>query len=119
MGYIRLRRLNEHHDNRFPQELMSMTIGEMLDKVGELDTRGDAEYEVIEAALDAISDKILGTGYSSDEVDFTPDGVEGANDDEDMIDSDDQQIPTYDDIAAGQETDSGGGANSGLEGFEF
>ena len=119
MGYIKLRRLHESHETQLPAELLGMTVGEMLDKVGELDTRGDAEYEVVEAALKAITDKILGTGYQSDEVDFTPDGVEGANDDEEMIDSDEQQIPTYDDIAAGQETYSGGGMDSGLDGFEF
>jgi|AntRauTorcE11897_2_1112592.scaffolds.fasta_scaffold32027_4 hypothetical protein len=108
MGYIRLKRLNEHHDNEMPAELLNMTVGEMLDKVGELDTNGDAEYEVIEDALRAISDNILGTGYEADEVDFTPDGVENTGDEEDEDhDPLSHQIETYDEIAGQQDMAQG------------
>ncbi len=110
MGYIRLKRLNEHHDDDMPAELLNMTIGEMLDKAEELDTKGDAEYEVIEDALRAIGDKILGTGYET-EVDFTPDGVENAGDNEDEDhDPLSHQIETYDEIAGQQDMGQGQGA---------
>ena len=48
---MKLHRLYEDHENQFPIELLNMTIGEMLDKAEDLDTTGDAEYEVIENAL--------------------------------------------------------------------
>jgi hypothetical protein len=123
MGYIRLKRLNEDHDTEMPVELLSMTIGEMLDKAEQLDTTGDAEYEVIEAALKAISSKILGTGYEADEVDFTPDGVENAGDDE-LEDNDpfSRQIETYDEIAGQQDLgQSKGSPDNGMnmDNFQF
>ena len=125
MGIIRLRRLrrlNESHENLLPDELLSMTVADLLDKVGELDSQGDAEYEVVEAALIALKDKLMGTGYPADEVDFTPDGVENAGDEEDE-DKDPlaQQIETYDEIAGQQDLGQSQGSadNGGLDNFNF
>lgn len=118
MSVIILKRLNENHDTQLPDELLNMTVGEMLDAVGELDTNGDADYEIIEDALKAISNKILGTGYEGDEVDFTPEGVEGA-DEEERIDSEESQIPTYNDITAGADGTDRGTSDTEIGNFEF
>jgi hypothetical protein len=114
MDYMKIDRLNEDHDNQLPAELLNMTVGEMLNKVGDLDTDGNAEYEVIEDALKAINDKVLGTGYSNDEVNFTPDaGVEVADDPTQII-SDEEEVPTFDQVADGNQSQNQGGLD-----FEF
>jgi len=123
MSIFILKRINEDHENQLPAVLLNMTVGEMLDKVGQLDTNGDAEYEIIEDALRAINDKILGTGYDSQEVDFTPDGVENSGDEEDE-DKDplDQQIETYDEISGQQDMGQGQGSpdnGMNMDNFQF
>ena len=108
--------LNESHEGQIPGELLSMSVSELLDKVGELDTNGDAEYEIIEDALIALKDKILGNGYSNDEVNFTPDnGVEAADDPAKIISDEDEDIPTFDQVSGGEDTSQNQG---GLD-FEF
>lgn len=120
MSVIILRKLNEDHENQLPTELLNMTVGEMLDKVGELDTNGDAEYEIIEDALRAINDKILGTGYDSDEVDFTPEGVEGGDVEDEDKDPLSQQIETYDEITGQKDLGQSNAADTGgMDNFEF
>jgi len=52
--------INEHHgDENFPAEILSITIGELLDKLGAVDTEGNAEYEIIEAVIKAVAPTIL------------------------------------------------------------
>jgi len=115
MRYIKLDRLNEDHENQLSPELLRMTIGEMLVKAGELDTQGNAEYEVIEDALKAISDYILGNGYSNDEVNFTPgDGVEAPDEQKEII-SDEEEVPTFDQVAGGNT----GKTSGAVDDFEF
>lgn len=114
MDYIKIDRLNEDHAQLNP-ELLNMTVGEMLDKVGELDTNGDAEYEVIEDVLKAINDKVLGNGYSNDDINFTPDaGVEVMDEPNEII-SDDEEVPTFDQVSG----DMGQSQNQGGLDFEF
>ena len=119
MGYIRIDRLNEDHDFKIPKELLIMSVGDMLDRAGDLDTAGDAEYEIIEDALIAIS-KQMGNGYSKeDTVDYAPaDTVEIKDKDDEEVEFTDtdnnDDMPTYDDIT--------GGGNSGkddIDDFEF
>jgi hypothetical protein len=112
---MKLYRLYEDHENQFPVELLNMTIGEMLDKAEELDTTGDAEYEVIENALKAINDKILGNGYDSEEVNFTKDSGVEVDDEPKEIMSDDDEVPTFDQVSGGEEQSQNQG---GLD-FEF
>lgn len=52
--------INEHHeDENFPTEILSITVGELLDKLGAVDTEGNAEYEIIEAVIKAVAPTIL------------------------------------------------------------
>jgi hypothetical protein len=117
MSYIRIDRLNEDHDGQLPVELLNMTVGQMLDKIGELDTKGDAEYEIIEDALKAISDKVLGNGYAADEINFTPDDSIEADDESTEIE--DEDMPTYDDLDARSNDASANSENDALGAFEF
>ena len=120
MDYKKIQRLNEDHEFKIPAELLNMTVSDMLDKVGELDTEGDAEYEIIEDALKAISNK-MGSGYEmEDTLDVAPeDTVEIKHSEDEEINSTDDDkgnddFPTYDDIT--------GGGNSGkddISDFEF
>ena len=122
MAYIKLRKLNEDHEGKLPAELLDMSVRDMLDRVGTLDTAGDAEYEIVEDALIAIKDKILGDGYASDEVNFTPDNAVEDRDDEKEHDAAederDEDFPTFDQATNdGNSADSAGAEGQG--GFEF
>lgn len=49
-----------HAEGEISQELLSMTVGEMLDRLEELDTQDSVEYEIIEDVIKRLSDKIIG-----------------------------------------------------------
>lgn len=118
MSYIKIKRLNEDHNTKLPTELLNMTVGEMLDKVGKLDTANDAEYEIVEDALIAISDKILGNGYTQDEVNFTPD--EGVEKEKSEIEDTEyeEDFPTFD-KAVGGGNNNNSGENDSIDNFNF
>lgn len=93
-------------------ELMSMTVQEMLDKVGALDTRGDAEYEVLEASLKAVCPKICSGSYDNDTDLDSPDSVE--------VDDETSDLPTeLEDTANQFPTWSEESDKEDLENFEF
>ncbi len=94
------------------KELMSMTVQEVLDKVGSLDTRGDAEYEVLEEALKAVCPKICSGSYDSDTDLDSPDSVE--------VDDEKGDIPTeLEDTASQLPVWSEDDDDEDLENFEF
>jgi len=126
MSYIKLNKLNEQESLDLTSEILNMTVGEMLGKAASMDTDGDAEYEIIEDALRAISDK-LGDSYEksddNDDVNFsagdsverpTDDDKDNFSDDGDINDSNDKDMPTYDDIAG-----SSAGGQQGIDNFNF
>ena len=120
MDYKKIHRLNEDHEFQIPAELLNMTVGDMLGKVGDLDTDGDAEYEIIEDALKAISNK-MGNGYErGDALDVAPDDtveIKHSEDDEINFTDDDKSnddFPTYDDITS--DTNRG---KDDIDDFEF
>jgi len=124
MEFIKLRKLNEDHERAMPQELLDMTVGDMLDRVGQLDTAGDAEYEIVEDALIAIKDKILGDSYSrEEEVDFTSDDTverDESEDEDDFRKEEKGDFPTFDQATSDGNASSGSSeAEGGMDGFNF
>lgn len=103
MDFNDIDKLSESHEMDLTKELLSMSVGDMLDKLEGLDTYGDAEYEIVEAALKALNSKIVSQGYDSDkdldfesvevgdEVDFTKDSLE----------DDDDSMPSFGDFESG------------------
>jgi hypothetical protein len=67
-----------HAEGEVSQELLSMTVGEMLDRLEELDTQDSVEYEIIEDAIKRLSDKIIGFNPESNRL-ADPAGVEMEN----------------------------------------
>jgi hypothetical protein len=102
MDFNDIDKLSESHEMDLTKDLLRMSVGDMLDKLEGLDTYGDAEYEIVEAALKALNSKIVSQGYSSDkdldfesvevgdEVDFTEDSLE-----------DDDSMPSFGDFESG------------------
>jgi hypothetical protein len=99
MKAIKINRLNESHEMDLTKELLNMTVGEMLDSLEKLDTYGDAEYEIVEAALKALNDNISGSGYDSDKS-FEYESVETEDKVEDVDFEEDSSMPSYGDIEA-------------------
>ena len=123
MDYIRLKKLNEDHDNVIMDEILDMSVKELLDKVEELDSIEDAEYEVIEAALIALKDKIIGDGYESDEINVTPDETV-EKDDSEKIDPHKKEerdnFPTFNQATNDDNSDvKGSEGKEGLDNFNF
>lgn len=97
MNYTKIKRFNESHESTISPEILNMTIGEFLDRAGEMDTEGNVEYEVIEDAIKAMSNN-FDAGYPREEgldnvgsIESTEDEVEFTDDDSDEIDD----IPTF------------------------
>lgn len=98
MKVTRLERLNESHEMDLSSELLNMTVGEMLNKLEELDTHNDAEYEIIEDALKAVSDKLFyETGYESDR-ELTDDSIEAGEEMEEVDFTEDDDMPSFSDL---------------------
>lgn len=111
MNYTKIKRLNEDHESALPAELLSMTVGEMLDKLGEIDTADSAEYEIIEDALAALKDRLVSDGYENDTAIDTDNTVEVDNvdNDVDFNSEDEDEFPTFDQTersAPGQNDDN-------------
>lgn len=116
MNSIKLSRLNETHGTNLPQELLSMTVKDMLDRIEGIDTIGDTEYEAIELILNALSDDVI--GYNR-EQDLSSEGsVEGNNNDEEVdFTEEDDEVPTFSDIDSGHMVNSR--PEDSIEDFQF
>lgn len=106
---ITLNRLNESHDEgmvQMPQEVLDMTVGEMLDMIEKNDTDSDDRYEKIEDAIFSCLDCLMPSGYDSDQsysefgsVEGDEDGMFGSSDDESGYDEDfSSDLPSYSDM---------------------
>ena len=115
MNSIKISRLNESHESDLPQELLSMTVKDMLDRIEGIDTFGDTEYEIIELILNTLADDVI--GYDRDQKLSVEGSVEGSNDDVDFEEDEDDDFPTFSDV------DSGNMANNrpedSIEDFTF
>jgi len=96
--YTMINRINEDHGGTFPDEVLNMTVGDMLNKLEELDSQDSAEYEIIEGAIRAVCDSIMSDGYKSDSDYSELGSVEADNDLED--DSSDIQGTNIDDMVS-------------------
>ena len=116
MNSIKLSRLNETHEADLPQELLSMTVKDMLDRIEGIDTIGDTEYEVIELILNALSDDVI--GYNR-EPDISSEGSVEGNNNNDEVDftEDEDEVPTFSDIDSGNMVNSR--PEDSMENFQF
>ena len=120
MSSIKLIRLNESHEMDLPQELLSMTVQDMLDRIESIDTLGDAEYEIIELALNTLATDITNSGYERSEDLSVEGSVEGSESEEeiDFSDSDlDDDMPTFSDIDSGNMSNDR--PSDSIEDFQF
>ena len=70
-------RLYEMHvEGAISDEVMSMSVRELLDRLEAMDTQDSAEYEIIEDAIKSVSSKIMGYDSSTSRYDMQ-NGVEG------------------------------------------
>lgn len=105
-------KINEHHEDDFPAELLSLTVGEVLDRLGAVDTEDNAEYEVIEAALKAVAATLLAKAQPEDiEGDIEMDIDFGE------ADIDEPEFPTYSDMLTPPPSSSN--VYNGIEDFKF
>lgn len=68
-NYKRLDRMYESHDvgsMQIPQEVLDMTVGDMLKKLELEDTPETSHYETVEDAIMQCIDFLVGSGYGSD-----------------------------------------------------
>lgn len=100
MDIIKLDRLDEHHDGEFPQELLDLTVGEMLDKIKPF----EEEYVSVEQALQSVDTKVSGPGYEKEDlvVQDTDSSVEKEESEreEEERKEDDDDMPTFNQIDA-------------------
>lgn len=102
--------INEHHDDAkdFPQEFLDMSIGDVLNKMSAIDTDGDAEYEILEAALIAIKPIMLADAKDQGEIDDTPiedkdgDALEPGEAEEQEQNSDLESMPNFIETIGGE-----------------
>jgi hypothetical protein len=69
-NFKKLDRIFEHHGDdkeEWPDELMNMPIKDFLDRVKEIDTPSDVEYEILELIMTTLKDKIMKGGYEREE----------------------------------------------------
>jgi hypothetical protein len=122
--YTKLDRLYESHDAgsmQIPEEVLNMTVGDMLKRLEMTDTVNTDNYEMIEDAIMSCLDCLVGDGYSSQMSDYSNTGgiedVESTSDIPNMEDEDEMDdMPTFADLEAnglyGQEKNN-------LDGFNF
>jgi len=75
-------------DDPMPQELLNMTIKDLLDKVASFDSEGDAEYEALKSILDAVGARVSSGSHEGDSA-INIDGTETVEV------GDDQVTPEY------------------------
>lgn len=109
-----IQRLNEDHEAVLNPEILSMTVGEMLDTLEAHDTKDSAEYEIIEDAIVALSNKII--GYSNDK-DFDINSVESEK--ESMPVEGEDDLPGFSDIDFDKQVRTDSSDSSDLENFTF
>ena len=87
--YTKLDRLYESHDAgsmQIPEEVLNMTVGDMLKRLEMTDTVNTDNYEMIEDAIMSCLDCLVGDGYSSQMSDYSNTGgiedVESTSDDD-------------------------------------
>ena len=62
-------------DSPMSQELLNMTVKDLLDKVASFDSEGDAEYEALTSILDAVSARVSSGSHEGDSA-INIDGTE-------------------------------------------
>ena len=80
--YRKLDRMYESHDAgaiQIPQEVLSMTVGDMLKKLEETDTVETSNYETIEDAILSCLDCLVPGGYAQTDPYAAIGSVEGAS----------------------------------------
>lgn len=120
MSSIKLTRLNESHEMDLPQELLSMTVQDMLDRIESIDTLGDAEYEIIELALNTLATDIINSGYERSQDLSIERSVEGSDSEEEIDFSDsglEDDMPNFSDIDS--RSMSNDRPNDSFEDFQF
>ncbi len=105
--YLKLDRLNESHDEgavQIPEEVLNMTVKEMLDKLEQNDSDSDDRYEMIEDAIFSCLDCLVDVGYDSDQsysdfgsVETYPDDMVGFDQDGSTED-DSEHMPSFSDM---------------------
>ena len=93
-------RLYEMHvEGAVSDEVLSMTVGELLNKLEAMDTQDSAEYEIIEDAIKTVSSKLMGYDSSTDQYDMQ-NGVEGEEDysTEEFEEGEDEEFPAFNEM---------------------
>lgn len=118
MDYKKIKRLNESHETISP-EVLNMTIGEFLDRAGEMDTAGNAEYEVIEDAIKALS-MSMDAGYPREQSLDDIESVEAPEEKEvDFTEEDEMsEVPTFADAETSLANEKPSGTEA-LDSFNF
>lgn len=124
--YRKLDRLYESHDAgsiQMPEEVLNMTVGDMLKKLEMTDTVDTNNYELIEDAIMSCLDCLVGDGYSSSLSDYSNTGsVEDAASTSTIPNVEDEEggeieeMPTFADV---QSSNLYGQERSNLDGFTF
>jgi hypothetical protein len=88
-----------HAEGEVTDEILSMTVGEMLNKLEAMDTQDSAEYEIIEDAIKTLSSKLLGYDASASNYDLN-NSVEGEDDyeTEEGEYEEDEDMPAFNDM---------------------
>lgn len=79
--YRKLDRMYESHDvgsMQIPQEVLSMTVGDMLKKLEMTDTPETSNYETIEDAIMSCLDCLVDTGYAAQDPYASTGSIEDA-----------------------------------------
>ncbi len=92
-------RLYEMHvEGAVSDEVLSMTVGELLNKLEAMDTQDSAEYEIIENAIKMVSSKLMGYDSNTDRYDMQ-NGVEGEDEHSyTEFEEDDEEFPAFDEM---------------------
>jgi len=109
--YKKLDRMYESHDAgsiQIPQEVLSMTVGDMLKKLEETDTMETSNYETIEDAILSCLDCLVPGGYAQTDPYAATGSVEDAGSD----------YETPENPSTPEEMVSFGDMDQGLEGQE-
>jgi hypothetical protein len=123
--YRKLDRLYESHDAgsmQLPEEVLNMTVGDMLKKLEMTDTVDTNNYEVIEDAIMSCLDCLVGDGYSSSMSDYSATGsVEDVTSTSTIPAEEEgpgeiEEMPTFADV---QSSNMYGQERSNLEDFTF
>jgi hypothetical protein len=90
-------RLYEMHvEGAVSDEVLSMTVGELLNKLEAMDTQDSAEYEIIEDAIKTVSSKLIGYDSNIDQYDMQ-NSVEG-EDEYSTEEFEDEELPAFNEM---------------------